>query len=202
MTSTLNKGQKKSGRLLGRRQNSEVMTVRSPALGGNVGRLRAVERLGADLVEQVSALARRYAPVLLRLTLALVFIWFGALKVAGKSPVFALIAATLPWFNPHFIVPALGVVEILLGLGLIFLSRARRLVLLVLTGHLIGTFLTFVDAPSWVFQNGNPLMLTASGEFVLKNLVLISSALVLVGLCPAMIRPSADVQSESSAERV
>jgi uncharacterized membrane protein YkgB len=202
MTTTLNKGQKRSARLLGRRQNGEV-TVKSAVLGADVGRLRTIERLGADLVEQVSTLARRYAPVLLRFSLALVFMWFGALKVAGKSPVFNLIAATLPWFNPHFVVPALGVVEIALGVGLIFLSRARRLVLLVLSCHLIGTFLTFIDAPSWVFQNGNPLVLTASGEFVLKNLVLISSALVLVGLCRGLERPTdADVESESSAERV
>jgi len=202
MTSTLNKGQKRSARF-GRRQNGEV-TVKSSALGSDVGRLRTVERLGADLVEQVSTLARRYAPVLLRFSLALVFIWFGTLKVAGKSPVFALIAATLPWFNPHFIVPALGVVEIALGVGLMFLGRVRRLVLLILTGHLIGTFLTFVDAPSWVFQNGNPLLLTAGGEFVLKNLVLISSALVLVGLCPAALAAPAEAaaESESSAEKV
>lgn len=199
MTSTLNKNQKRSARMFTRRSNGEVI-VESAALGGNVGRLRAVERLGADLVEQVSTLARRYAPTVLRLSLALVFIWFGALKVAGKSPVFALIAATLPWVNPHFVVPALGVVEIMLGIGLIFLSRARRLVLLVLTGHLLGTFLTFVDAPGWVFQNGNPLMLTASGEFVLKNLVLISSALVLVGLCGNLERQP-DVQQKSSAEQ-
>jgi putative oxidoreductase len=201
MTSTLNKNSKRSARLLRRQGGGTDKTVSSPASGGNVGRLRAIERLGADLVEQVSALARRYAPIVLRFTLALVFMWFGALKVVGKSPVFDLIAATLPWFNPHFAVPALGVVEITLGLGLIFLSRARRLVLLVLSAHLIGTFLTFIDAPSWVFQNGNPLMLTASGEFVLKNLVLISSALVLVGLCGNLERRP-DVTTESSAEKV
>jgi putative oxidoreductase len=203
MTTTLNKGQKKSARLLGRRQNGEV-TVKSAVLGADVGRLQAIERLGADLVEQVSTLARRYAPVLLRFSLALVFIWFGTLKITGKSPVFNLIAATLPWFNPNFIVPALGVVEVALGIGLIFLSRARRLVLLVLSCHLIGTFLTFITAHEWVFQNGNPLLLTASGEFVLKNLVLISSALVLVGLCPSALAAPVEnaAASESSAGKV
>jgi putative oxidoreductase len=198
MTSTLNNNSKRSALL--RRRHSGTTTVSSPALGGDVGRLRAIERLGADLVEQVSTLARRYAPAVLRLTLALVFFWFGALKVAGKSPVFDLIAATLPWFNPHFIVPALGGVEIALALGLIFLTRARRLVLLVLSGHLLGTFLTVITAHDWMFQNGNPLLLTASGEFVLKNLVLISSALVLVGLC-GNLEVRSDVTSESSAEK-
>ena len=30
---------------------------------------------------------RRYGPVALRLSLALVFVWFGALKLTGNSPV-------------------------------------------------------------------------------------------------------------------
>jgi hypothetical protein len=58
----------------------------------------------------------------------------------------------------------------------------RRATLLVLVGHLAGTFLTFVTATSLMFQNGNPLTLTSNGEFVVKNLVLISAALVLIGV--------------------
>jgi uncharacterized membrane protein YkgB len=76
--------------------------------------------------------------------------------------------------------PALGGVEVLLAAGLL-LGRARRLMLLTLSAHLSGTFLSFVMAPELVFQDGNPLLLTAEGEFVLKNLVLISAALLLAG---------------------
>jgi putative oxidoreductase len=54
--------------------------------------------------------------------------------------------------------------------------------LLVLVGHLAGTFLTFVTATSLMFQDGNPLALTSDGEFVVKNLILISAALVLIGV--------------------
>jgi len=49
----------------------------------------------------------------------------------------------------------------------------------VLAAHLCGTFLVLVMEPELAFQNGNPLLLTTIGEFVVKNLVLISAALVL-----------------------
>jgi putative oxidoreductase len=122
-------------------------------------------------------------PVALRITLALVFIWFGVLKVVGASPVAALISATLPWANPHVAVGTLGAVEIILGLGLLT-GRLQRLFLVALAVHLSGTFLTFVVAPALTMRHGDPLLLTADGEFVLKNLVLISAALLLAARAP------------------
>jgi len=115
----------------------------------------------------------------LRVLLGLLFIWFGGLKVAGDSPVQAMVAGTLPWADPNMVVPALGGFEILLGLGLIT-GVALRLVLPALAAHLAGTFLTFVMMPGQMFHESNPLLLTESGEFVTKNLVLISATLVLI----------------------
>ena len=132
---------------------------------------------GAALVERATEANRRYAPTALRLALAVVFVWFGALKVAGVSPVHDLIAATLPFLDPGVAVPALGGVEIALGLALA-LGRYPRITLLVLAGHLAGTFLTFVTAAHLMWAG--PLQLTADGEFVVKNLVLITAALLLI----------------------
>jgi putative oxidoreductase len=120
----------------------------------------------------------RAAPLAMRLSLTLVFIWFGLLKILGESPVADLVSATLPWADPHLIVPVLGGVEVILGVVLL-LGRVQRAVLLILSAHLSGTFLTFIMAPRLTMQHGNPLLLTADGEFVLKNLVLISAALLL-----------------------
>jgi hypothetical protein len=44
---------------------------------------------------------------------------------------------------------------------------------------MVGTFIVFVMLPEVAFQDGNPLKLTIEGEFVLKNLVLLSAALVV-----------------------
>lgn len=137
-------------------------------------------RLPANAMDWLSGVAANIGMTVLRCVLALVYVWFGLLKVTGKSDVFGLVQATVPWFDAHWFVPALGCIEILLGIGL-FVGRARRLVLIGIMGHLAGTFLTFIDAPSWMMHNGNPLLLNMNGEFVLKNLVLITGALVLLG---------------------
>ena len=36
---------------------------------------------------------------LLRLSLGAVFVWFGALKIAGVTPVADLVAGTVPWLD-------------------------------------------------------------------------------------------------------
>ena len=105
------------------------------------------------------------APTALRVSLALVFLWFGALKVTGDSPVLGLVSATVPWLEPALAMHLLGAVEVLLGVGLL-LGRFQRLLLLVLAAHLSGTFLTFFMAPQLMFQHGGPMLLTADGEFV------------------------------------
>ncbi len=128
-------------------------------------------------------------PAALRLSLALVFVWFGALKLAGDSPVAALISATVPWGEPNLVVRTLGVVEVVLGLGLL-IGKAQRLLLLALAAHLAGTFLTFVMAPGMTMRHGNPFLLTADGEFVLKNLVLISAAVLLASQRPTRQAPA------------
>jgi uncharacterized membrane protein YkgB len=134
--------------------------------------------LVANLERRAVDVLRRVGLTLLRISLGVVFVWFGALKVANVTPVGELVAGTLPFVDPDWFVPFLGGVEVALGLGLL-LGRAITVVSAVLVGHLCGTFLVLVMQPELAFQNGNPLLLTTIGEFVIKNVVLIASALVL-----------------------
>jgi uncharacterized membrane protein YkgB len=83
------------------------------------------------------------------------------------------------------VVRVLGLVEVGLGIGLL-VGKAQRVLLVVLALHLAGTFLTFVMAPALTNQGGTPLLLSADGEFVLKNLVLISAALLLATQRPSV----------------
>lgn len=141
---------------------------------------RRLRRRGGavDFTAAAEAL-RPFSLPTMRILLGVLFIWFGALKVTGTSPVAKLVAGTLPWADPHLVVRGLGSVEVLLGLGLVT-GLALRLVLPVLAAHLGGTFLTFVMLPALMFRHHNPLLLTADGEFVAKNLVLISATIVLI----------------------
>jgi putative oxidoreductase len=149
----------------------DKVAVRPSRVTALTRRAGVLDRFAADSL-------RPLALPSLRILLGLLFVWFGGLKVAGVSPVKAMVAATLPWADPNVIVPVLGGVEVLLGLGLLS-GVALRLVLPALALHLTGTFLTFVMLPAQMFHSSDPLLLTENGEFVIKNLVLISAALVL-----------------------
>lgn len=122
----------------------------------------------------------RNGPTILRIALAIVFLWFGALKVLGVSPVADLVASTLPWFPPAVLIPTLGAFEVLLG-GMLLWGRFLRVTLALFWAQMAGTFLVFVMQPSLTFQGGNPLLLTTEGEFVVKNIVLAAAGIVLGG---------------------
>jgi putative oxidoreductase len=133
----------------------------------------------------------RASPILLRISLGIVFVWFGALKVAGASAVGGLVATTVPFLDSAWFVPVLGVVEIVIGVAFAT-GRLLRVVLPVFAAHMAGTFLVLITLPDVAFEGGNPLVLTTVGEFVLKNLVLLTAGLVVAsGVKP--LRPmSAD----------
>jgi uncharacterized membrane protein YphA (DoxX/SURF4 family) len=121
---------------------------------------------------------RRWAVPLLRVSLGVVFVWFGMLKILDVSPVADLVANTVYWFDPKTFVTVLGMFEVTVGI-LLLLGRALRLTLLLFVLQMVGTFLTFVILPGVTFRDGSPFLLTVEGEFVVKNLVLISAALVV-----------------------
>jgi uncharacterized membrane protein YkgB len=75
---------------------------------------------------------------------------------------------------------SLGVVffEVFVGACLVA-GRLMRLALPLLVLQMAGTFLVLVLLPDVAFRDGNPLLLTVEGEFVIKNLVLLSAALVI-----------------------
>jgi len=120
----------------------------------------------------------RWGIPMLRVSLGLVFIWFGALKIFRVSPVADLVARTVYWVDPSWFVAVLGGVEVIIGLGLL-VGRALRTVLALFWLQMLGTFLVLIIQPDVAFQRGNPLLLTVEGEFVVKNLVLLSAGMVV-----------------------
>jgi len=135
---------------------------------------RRLERIDS----RVLGLLERFALPLLRLSLGIVFVWFGMLKITGQTPVSELVAETVFWLNPDWFVPMLGVFEVLVGIGLL-IGRGLRLVLALFVLQMVGTFLVLVVQPDVAFQDGNLLMLTTEGEFVVKNLVLLSAGMMI-----------------------
>lgn len=138
-------------------------------------------------------------PRLLRLALGITFIWFGVLKVIGRSPVADLVAQTVYWLPPAFFVPFLGWWEVVVGLGLLA-GVALRLVLLLFWLQMAGTLLVLILRPELAFQSGNPLLLTVIGEFVVKNLVLIAAGLVIGSTVPRGKPPAGTTRRAARGE--
>lgn len=132
------------------------------------------------LDEFILNLLRRWSITALRLALGSIFLWFGALKVFGSSPVAALIQETYSFMPVSIFVLVLGVWEMVIGAGII-LKRAMRWVLILLGIHLLGTFTAILFNPAIFFVRGIPFCLTVDGEFVIKNVVLLTGALVIAG---------------------
>lgn len=116
----------------------------------------------------------------LRIALAIVFLWFGALKIAGVSPVVGMLEKTWDFIPTHPFVIALGVLEIIIGIGLLA-KKCLRTTLALLWFQMAGTLITPFLAPDMFFSHNNPLLLTLEGEFVVKNFVLFAAGIVIGG---------------------
>ena len=121
----------------------------------------------------------RYGRIFLRISLGIIFIWFGLLKIYGLSPANQLIARTVYWFPPDKFIPILGWWEVAIGVGLL-IKPFIRLALFLLFLQMPGTMLPLVLLPDVCFTQF-PFGLTIEGQYIIKNLVLISAAIVIGG---------------------
>lgn len=120
---------------------------------------------------------------LLRVSIGIIFFWFGVLKFFDRlSPAQDLAIKTIDvvtfgLLTPSIIILGLAIWETAIGIGLIF-SLFMRETLLLLYLQMIGTFLPVLFFPSEVF-NIFPYSLTLEGQYIIKNLVLLSAGIVL-----------------------
>ncbi|MDX1530813.1 MAG: hypothetical protein R3362_04740 [Rhodothermales bacterium] len=136
---------------------------------------------------RIAGWMQRYGIRLLRYAVAVVFIWFGALKLfPGASPAEGIVRETVYWFDFDAFFPILGVWEVLIGLFLLIRPMIRAAIFLLFL-QMPGTFLPLVLVPeacfsTWPFEAPwDVLALTLEGQYIVKNLVLITAALVVGG---------------------
>lgn len=133
-------------------------------------------RLDHALVTFMSA----YGIHLLRWAIAVVYIWFGMLKLINASPAAELVVRTVFWLPPDKALLFIGGFKLLIGIGLLFThSLILRITLFLLWLQIIGTFQIFLLLPQAVLQGGNPFLPTLEGQYAIKNLVLITAGLVI-----------------------
>ncbi len=132
-----------------------------------------LDRLDALVVDFLKG----YGMTALRLSLGIVFFWFGFLKIVGVSSAAQLVTQTVFWWDASWFLPLLGFGECIIGLCF-FYKPLVRVALILMAMQMIGTFFPFVVLPDTTMQSGI-LVPTMEGQYILKNIVLIAGAMVV-----------------------
>lgn len=120
---------------------------------------------------------------LLRLSLGVVYLWFGVLKFfPALSPAETLAGVTMATLSAGLVSPGAAVVvlaawESLIGLGLLTGAFLRG-TLLLLWLQMLGTITPLFLFPEQCFTLV-PFAPTLEGQYIVKNLVLISAGIVI-----------------------
>lgn len=112
-----------------------------------------------------------------RYALGLLFFWFGALKLAGETSATSIVAKSVYWWDPSWVVPALGVWEVIMGLCLLS-PKTLRAALLLFAIRLPGTFFALIYHWEECFD-GSLWIPTIQGQYLLKELALVGAALII-----------------------
>jgi uncharacterized membrane protein YphA (DoxX/SURF4 family) len=126
---------------------------------------------------------RSTSRIAIRLSFGIIFIWFGILKPLHLSPAEGLLKATVVWLpfgSPDNWLIIIGWWEVVIGICFLFQKTTRLAIILLLT-QMVGTFMPLLFLPEVTFQSNNVLLPTLEGQYIIKNIIIISAALVLGG---------------------
>jgi uncharacterized membrane protein YkgB len=137
----------------------------------------------ATLDRRTTRWMARHGVALLRISLAVNFLWFGVLKFfPGSSPAEDLAARTVSLLTgervpPGVSLPVLAAWECVIGLGLLT-GVYLRVTLLLLFVQMLGTLSPLVLFPSETFTRF-PYAPSLEGQYIIKNFVLVTAAIVI-----------------------
>jgi uncharacterized membrane protein YkgB len=125
----------------------------------------------------------RRGVTLLRVSVGVVYLWFGALKFfPGMSPAQDLAARTIGTLSFGLVpasvaVPLLAALEAMIGLGLVS-GRFLRATLLLMLTQMAGTVTPLLLFPRETFTTF-PIAPTLEGQYIIKNVVMVSAAILI-----------------------
>ncbi len=135
----------------------------------------------SQLEQKIIGLAQKYHEVLIRLSLFIIYFWFGFLKLIDVSPANPLVEAlqhkTLPFLTFHQFIYAFAIFEMLIGILFLF-KKFDRLTIILFAAHMVTTIMPLIFLPQMDWQS--PFVPTLEGQYIIKNLALISMVVVLV----------------------
>lgn len=130
------------------------------------------------MIDSLTNYLVRQSRLFLRLSLGLVFLWFGILKLFNVSPVMVMIERSLPYGlgEQQLFLFGLSLFEVLIGIALLS-GKFVKLASFALIIHLFIATIAVLYTQG--FTPRFPL-LSLEGEFVLKNIVLIAAGFSLL----------------------
>lgn len=133
--------------------------------------------------DRITLFMRRYGILFLRVSLGIIFFWFGFLKFfPGLSPADQIATRTIEKLTFGLLQPSVSIIilaawETLIGLGLIT-GKFLRITLLLLFTQMLGTLSPLILFPAETFTR-IPYAPTLEGQYIIKNLILISAGLTV-----------------------
>ena len=105
------------------------------------------------------------------------------LKIINLSPAQNLVIDTvywMPFFDAESWTIIIGYWEVLIAILFMF-KRTTFFAMVLLLLQMTGTFLPLIILPEVTFQNSNPFLPTLEGQYIIKNIIIITAALIIGG---------------------
>jgi uncharacterized membrane protein YkgB len=124
-----------------------------------------------------------------RISIFLIFFWFGFIKLLGLSPASplaqALTAKTvgMQYFDALFII--LAAIECLIGILFLF-PKMTRVVIPLLLFHMLIVCSPLVLVPEYTWQS--PFIPTLEGQYIIKNAVVVAVAVGIAASTRPLVR--------------
>ena len=118
---------------------------------------------------------------LVRIPIFIIFFWFGFLKIVDLSPAQELVQDTvywMPFLSAEMWTYVIGYWEVLIGVFFLF-KKTTLIAMLLLLIQMSGTFLPLIILPEITFQDSNPFLPTLEGQYIIKNIIIITAALII-----------------------
>lgn len=132
---------------------------------------------------------RRFGVAVLQLSLGVMFVWVGGLRLIGEIRTNNVFRAAFPELDVSFVAGVVGVFEVLIGLAILlpllplkswFENMLVRSAFLLIFSQLAGIIVLLFTSSVSVFHPVPPY-LTVVGEFIVRMIVFLVAALVVVG---------------------
>jgi uncharacterized membrane protein YkgB len=134
-----------------------------------------------EIDNSIIEFAKRNYVGIAKLSIFIIYFWFGILKVIGASPaspmVLALLDITMPFIEHGTFLILFGLLEVFIGITFL-IPRIERFSTALMLVHLVTTTMPLLLLPGMVWTG--ILVPTMEGQYIIKNILLIALAFVII----------------------